>query len=107
MPAKPTRRANSHDTKKPHGRSEYSHRAKKGHKQRRKQQVFYGSTVYVAVPAEELYYAEETDEEDCRFLTERGYDLSGRRVLVEWTLCFDEQGEAYVPEDGRRIVARY
>lgn len=72
-----------------------------------KKQVFYGSTVYVQTPAQDLYYPEESDEERCRSLTERGYDLSGRRVLVEWTLCFDEQGEAYVPEGGRQIVARY
>lgn len=70
-------------------------------------QVFYGSTVYVLAPAEEYYYPQETAQDNCRFLTERGYDLSGRRVLVEWTVCFDEQGEAFVPEDGRRIVARF
>ena len=40
-------------------------------------------------------------------MTERGYDRADRKVLVEWALCFDEQGTAYVPAERRRILARY
>lgn len=88
-------------------RKGHSQHAKKGHKRHEKKQVLYAPPVYVAAPTEELYYPEQPDDESCRSLIERGYDLSGRRVLVEWTLCFDDQGETYVPENGRRIVARY
>lgn len=98
-----------------HAGNDLNHRGakkkpKQAHKQRKrrgKRSVAYGSSVYVAAPPEEHLYPENGDGEDCRHLTERGYDRSGRRVLVEWTLCFDENGEAYVPADGRRILARY
>lgn len=63
--------------------------------------------MYVAAPTDEYIYLEYGDEEDCRHLIERGYDPAGRRVLVEWTLCFDEQDRAYVPTEERRILARY
>lgn len=95
------------DSKKRKERRGHSQHAKKGHKRHEKKQVLYAPPVYVAAPAEELYYPEQPDDENCRSLIERGYDLSGRRVLVEWTLCFDDRGETYVPENGRRIVARY
>jgi hypothetical protein len=106
-PAKLESKGASHGFRKRDGRREHSRYANKGHKRHTKKQVIYGSSVYVVAPAEELYYPEEPEDDNCRSLIERGYDLSGRRVLVEWTLCFDDQGETYVPEDGRRIVARY
>ena len=97
-----------------HGHSNFSKRAhgsqsqeKHPHKSNITKPIFFGSTVYVQAAEPVLYIPEDPDGNDCRSLTERGYDLSGRRVLVEWTLCFDDRGEAYVPEDGRRIVARY
>ncbi len=80
---------------------------KRSKRKRKKHRPIYGATVYVAAPPDEYIYPEYVDEEDCRRLTERGYDRAGRRVLVEWTLCFDEQGTAYVPAEGRRILARY
>lgn len=80
---------------------------RKKHAHHKKPPIVYASTVYIVKPDEEYIYPEHEDEENCRRLTERGYDTSGRRVLVEWTLCFDDQGEAYVPADGRRIVARF
>jgi hypothetical protein len=70
------------------------------------QPVYTGSIIIVA-PASTDVAAVESDGEKCRFLTERGYDRSGRRVLVEWTVCFDDQGAAYVPDEGRRILARF
>lgn len=93
-------------------RSDVHRRAKKHHSGKRRKRhgkvdLVYGSTVYVEVPKIEYIYPEHEDEENCRYLTERGYDVAGRRVLVEWTLCFNEQGEAFVPGDGHRIVARY
>ena len=65
------------------------------------------TSVYVAARADETIYPEFGNEEDCGRLTEQGYDRLGRRVLVEWTLCFDQNGTAYVPAEGRRILARY
>ena len=105
--AKPASEGVANDSKKHKGRKGHSQHAKKGHKRHEKKQVLYAPPVYVAAPAVELYYPEQPDDENCRSLIERGYDLSGRRVLVEWILCFDDQGETYVPEDGRRIVVRY
>ncbi len=89
------------------GRRGSKKRSKGKHKQHRKRRPVYGTTVYVAAPPDEYIYPEYGDEENCRHLTERGFDRTGRRVLVEWTLCFDEQGTAYVPAEGRRILARY
>lgn len=89
------------------GRLRSKKRAKRKHKQHKKRRLVYGTTVYVAPAPGEYIYPEYADEENCRHLTERGYDRTGRRVLVEWTLCFDEQGTAYVPAEGRRILARY
>lgn len=82
-------------------------RSKRKHDRPKKKHAAYGSTIYVATPENEDLYPENGEKEKCRHLTERGYDRSGRRVLVQWTLCFDEQGEPYVPADGRRIVARF
>ena len=86
------------------GLEKKSNRSRKAHKKRRPVR---GTTVYVAAPPDETIYPKYGDEEDCRHLTERGYDRAGRRVLVEWTLCFDEQGTAYVPAEGRRTLAHY
>lgn len=64
--------------------------------------------VYYVAPASRIYLVEDyVAEEDCRQLTEHGYDADGRRVLVTWTLCTDQQGEHYVPADGRHVVALY
>ena len=82
-------------------------RSKRRHKPHKRHRPVHGTTVYVVAPADETIYPEYVDEKDCRHLTERGHDRAGRRVLVEWTLCFDEQGRAYVPAEGRRILARY
>lgn len=106
-PPKLTPKGASHGSKKPDGRRGDSRHAKNEHKRHEKNRNFYGYTAYYVAPAEEMYYSEQTGEDNCRSLIERGYDLSGRRVLVEWTLCFDDQGETYVPENGRRIVVRY
>ena len=67
----------------------------------------YASSVVIAAPAGAYTAAVESGEDKCRFLTERGYDRSGRRVLVEWTVCFDNEGTAYVPDEGRRILAHF
>ena len=91
-----------------HVRPKRKARSKKKHdRKRKKKDVVYVSGVYATPARNEVRDPHDREEADCRHLTERGYDLSGRRVLVEWTLCFDEQGEAFVPEDGRRIVARF
>ena len=82
-------------------------RSKRRHKTHKKRRSVRGTTVYVAAPLDETVYRKFGDEEDCRHLTERGYDRAGRRALVEWTPCFDEKGTAYVPAEGRRILARY
>lgn len=99
-------------TKRRHARSDKDRHDNKKlenrkHKRDEGNRVIYASSAYVFQPTDEYVITETGDDRDCRYLTERGYDLSGRRVLVEWTLCFDERGEVYVPEDGRRIVARY
>ena len=86
------------------GLEKKSNRRRKAHK---KSRPVRGTTVHVAAPPNETIYPEYSNEENCRHLTERGYDRAGRRVLVEWTLCFDEQGTAYVPAEGRRILAHY
>lgn len=88
-------------------RRESRKRPKRKDNHHKKPRLVYGTTVYVAPPADEYVYAQDRADENCRYLTERGYDRTGRRVLVEWTLCFDDQGTAYVPADGRRILARY
>ena len=67
----------------------------------------HASSVAIAAPAGTNAAAVEDGGDECRFLTERGYDRSGRRVLVEWTVCFDDAGTAYVPDEGRRILARF
>lgn len=90
-----------------HKRIAVKHRTKKKLARVFKNHVVYAATVKAAAPDDEYIYPEHKGEEKCRHLTERGYDISGRRVLVEWTLCFDEHGKAYVPTDGRRIVARF
>jgi len=82
-------------------------RAKRQHKHPENLAPVYGTVVYVVRPDDEFVDAEVEVEEDCRSLTDRGYDRRGRRVLVEWTVCFDDQGHAYVPAEGRRILARY
>ena len=89
------------------GRRGWKKRSKRKHKYHKKRRVIYANTVYIAAPPDEYIYPEYGDEENCRHLTERGYDRAGRRVLVEWTLCFDEQGTAYVPAEGRPILAHY
>ncbi len=82
-------------------------RSKRRHKAHKKRRPVRGTTVYIAAPPYETIYPQYSNEENCRHLIERGYDRAGRRVLVEWTLCFDEKGTAYVPAEGRRILARY
>lgn len=78
-----------------------------GHKGHRGKPVVYASTVQILDAGPPPAYRETAEGDECRFLTDRGYDRAGRRVLVEWTVCFDEHGEPYMPPDGRRILARY
>ena len=106
-PAESANRGHGDSRKKGHERPQQVKHDKRKRKSHEKTPIVYGSTVYVLSSEPELYVPEESSANDCRSLTERGYDLSGRRVLVEWTLCFDDRGEVYVPEDGRRIVARF
>ena len=106
-PAESVHRGHGDSRKKGHEHPQQAKHDKRKRKSHEKAPIVYGSTVYVLSSEPELYVPEESSADDCRSLTERGYDLSGRRVLVEWTLCFDDRGEAYVPEDGRRIVARF
>ena len=83
------------------------HRPNKKSSRQKPSNAVYASSVAVAVPAGTNGVALEDSGDECRSLTERGYDRSGRRVLVEWTVCFDNAGKAYVPDEGRRILARF
>lgn len=103
----PDKRREKKMSKITHNRVAVKHRAKKKLTHVVKNHVVYAATVKASAPGDEYIYPAHKGEEKCRHLTERGYDISGRRVLVEWTLCLDEHGKAYVPTDGRRIVARF
>lgn len=83
------------------------HRPNDDHSGRGPSNPVYASSVVIAAPAGTNAAAVESGGDECRFLTERGYDRSGRRVLVEWTVCFDNEGTAYVPDEGRRILAHF
>lgn len=88
-------------------RWEDKRRAQKAHGRPGKKHTSHASAVYVSTQAAESIDQEHDDNEYCHSLTERGYDRSGRRVLVQWTLCFDDGGEPYMPSDGRRILKRF
>ena len=93
--------------KTPSERRRPQHRPNEKHSRQGPSNPVYASSVAIAAPAGTNAAAVEDDGEECRSLTERGYDRSGRRVLVEWTVCFDNAGKAYVPDEGRRILARF
>jgi hypothetical protein len=103
------RKSKGHKSNKGH-KGRKSHKGHKGHKGYKGRTVKHRNHfgAYYVAPVSRVYVVEDyVAEPECRQLTEHGYDADGRRVLVTWTLCFDEYGEPYVPADGRHVLALY